>query len=145
MKDWDTSELDDLIGDFAKAGPKTEALTRVVVAKVAFDTVAGGQQQAPVDTGNLKNSIGQDIDDDGLGFEAGPTANYGGDVEYGSAPHVIRARTKRALFWPGAEHPVKQVNHPGNAPQPYMRPAFEQATKSLDKVMGQVGKKAIEE
>lgn len=145
MEQWDTSELDDFIGDLAKARPKTEALTRVVVAKTAFDTMAGGQSRAPVDTGNLKNSIGQDIDDDGLGFEAGPTANYGGDVEYGSAPHVIRARNAKALFWPGAEHPVRQVNHPGNAPQPYMRPAFEQAIKPLDKLMAEVGKKAIEE
>ncbi|WP_326642873.1 hypothetical protein OG884_05775 [Streptosporangium sp. NBC_01755] len=143
MSDWDTSELDDLIGDFAKAGPKAEASTRVVVAKVAFDTVAGGQDRVAVDTGNLKNSIGQDFDDDGMGFEAGPTANYGAAVEFGSDPHVIRARNKKALFWPGAEHPVKQVNHPGSAPQPYMRPAFEAAIRSVDKVMGQVGKKAI--
>ena len=145
MTDWETSELDDLITGFAKAGPKTEALTRVVVAKTAFDTVAGAQGRVPVDTGNLKNSIGQDIDDDGLGFEAGPTANYGAAVEYGAAPHVIKARNAKALFWPDAEHPVKKVNHPGNAPQPYMRPAFEQAIKPLDQVMGQVGKKVIVE
>lgn len=143
MSDWDTSELDDLIDDLAESGPKAEKLTGVVVRKIGFDTVAGGQAAAPVDTGNLKNSIGVDIDGDGMGFEAGPTAAYGAAVEYGTEPHVIRAKNAKALFWPDAEHPVKKVNHPGNAPQPYMRPAFERAIESVDKLLGQVGEKSI--
>jgi phage virion morphogenesis protein len=28
--------------------------------------------------------------------------------------HVIRPKNKRALFWPGAAHPVKSVRHPGS-------------------------------
>ena len=32
----------------------------------------------------------------------------------------IRPRRKKALFWPGADHPVKAVyNHPGIKPNPY--------------------------
>jgi phage gpG-like protein len=27
---------------------------------------------------------------------------------------VIRPKKKKALFWPGAKHPVKQVRHPGS-------------------------------
>lgn len=140
---WDASELDGLIGDFAKSGPKAEGLTRLVVKKTAFDTVSGAQAIVRVDTSNLKNSIGPDFDDDGMGFEAGPTANYGAAIEYGSEPHVIKAKNAKALFWPDAEHPVKQVNHPGNAPYPYMRPAFEKALEPIDQVMGQVGEKSI--
>jgi HK97 gp10 family phage protein len=114
---WDASDLDKLAAGLAKAGPKAEALTRTVVKKVAFDTVAGAQTIVPVDTGNLKSSIGQDFDDDGMGFEAGPTANYGGYVEYG---------TSRM------------------APKPYLIPAFDKAIKPLDKVFGQIGEKALE-
>jgi HK97 gp10 family phage protein len=117
MSDWDTSELTDLIEDLAKAGPKSEKLTSVVVRKTGFDVVAGAQAIAPVDTGNLKSSIGVDVDADGLGFEAGPTANYGHFVEYG---------TSRM------------------SPQPYMRPAFDRAVEPLPEVLGQVGKKAME-
>lgn len=29
-------------------------------------------------------------------------------------PHVIKFKHKKALFWPGAKHPVKSVNHPGS-------------------------------
>jgi len=36
--------------------------------------------------------------------------------------HVIQARRARALFWPGAKHPVKSVNHPGSTipPRPFL-------------------------
>lgn len=34
-------------------------------------------------------------------------------LEEGTPPHVIRPRFKKALFWPGARHPVKSVRHPG--------------------------------
>lgn len=144
---WDTSDLDKLERDLAKAGPKAEALTRVVVKKIAFDSVAGAQTAAPVDTGNLKNSIGQDFNDDGMGFEAGPTANYGADVEFGTTPHEIRPKDAKALHWQadGQDFFRKSVWHPGTAPQPYMIPAFEKAIRPLDNVMGQVGEKALSE
>ena len=34
-------------------------------------------------------------------------------LEFGSRPHVIEARNKKNLFWPGARFPVRKVNHPG--------------------------------
>lgn len=43
---------------------------------------------------------------------------YGGALEEGTAPHVIRPKNKKALFWPGAAHPVKKVNHPGTKAYP---------------------------
>lgn len=143
---WDASELDGLIGDFAKSGPKAEGLTRLVIKKTAFDTVSGAQARVRVDTGNLKNSIGQDFDADGMGFEAGPAANYGADIEYGTRPHEIRARNAKALHWvdsEGVDQFRKRVQHPGTAPYPYMRPAFEKALEPIDTVMGQVGEKSI--
>lgn len=33
--------------------------------------------------------------------------------DQGTRPHTIRPRRKRALFWPGAAHPVRVVRHPG--------------------------------
>ncbi|MER7213212.1 HK97 gp10 family phage protein [Streptosporangium sp. NPDC000239] len=143
--DFEFDELLELKVELGKAGSKAETLAKAVVAKVGHDTVAGAQALVLVDTGNLKNSIGADFDEDGLGFTAGPTANYGADVEYGTAAHVIVPRDAKALWWPGAEHPVKRVRHPGTAPQPYMRPAFEQATAPLEQVLAQLAAKALEE
>jgi hypothetical protein len=52
--------------------------------------------------------------------------NYASDVELGTAAHVILPRNKKALHWPGADHPVARVNHPGTPPMPYLRPALFQ-------------------
>lgn len=52
--------------------------------------------------------------------------NYATDVEMGTMPHYILPSNKKALYWPGADHPVAHVNHPGTKPQPYLRPALFQ-------------------
>ncbi len=38
---------------------------------------------------------------------------YGEYLENGTPPHIIRPKNKKALYWKGVAHPVKQVNHPG--------------------------------
>lgn len=43
---------------------------------------------------------------------------YGQYLEEGTPPHIIEPKEKKALFWYGAKHPVKRVNHPGTEPQP---------------------------
>jgi hypothetical protein len=50
----------------------------------------------------------------------GPTVNYAVYVHEGTAPHTIYPVNGKALFWPGAAHPVKKVNHPGNRANPFM-------------------------
>lgn len=49
-----------------------------------------------------------------------PTASYAPYVEFGTKPHTILPRNAKALFWPGAAHPVRKVNHPGTKPNPFM-------------------------
>lgn len=81
--------ISELAADLHAAGPKAEAKTKVVIEKSGHDVVARAQAICPVDTGNLKNSIG--VDFEGLGWVAGPTASYGGYVEWGTrymAPHA---------------------------------------------------------
>lgn len=47
---------------------------------------------------------------------------YGGILEEGSKPHIIRPKNKKALYWKGAAHPVKAVNHPGTKPRAIVEP-----------------------
>lgn len=49
-----------------------------------------------------------------------PTASYAPFVEFGTKPHMIYPKDKMALYWPGAAHPVKSVNHPGTKPNDFM-------------------------
>ncbi|KGO14281.1 hypothetical protein NZ45_07935 [Clostridium botulinum] len=39
--------------------------------------------------------------------------DYGEILEEGSKPHVITPKNGKYLYWKGAAHPVKRVNHPG--------------------------------
>lgn len=76
-------------------------------------------------SGRLANSLVAEVQ--GKTLRVGSTdCNYATDVEMGTMPHFIFPNNKKALFWPGARHPVAYVNHPGTRPYPYLRPALFQ-------------------
>ena len=97
---------------------------RKVVKNSAFNIERNAKSSASVKTGHLRRSISTKMGD----MEATiHTSNlkYAPMVEFGTRPHIIRAKNKKALYWKGATHPVKQVNHPGSKAKPYLIPAFE--------------------
>jgi len=57
--------------------------------------------------------------------------NYALYVHEGTRPHIIRPRTKKALFWKGAAHPVKLVHHPGTKPNRFLSEAADIAYPGL--------------
>ena len=69
--------------------------------------------QTLVDTARLKNSIDHRADDEGL--EVGTNVAYAASHQFGAKipARTIRPRTREALFFPGAAHPVRKVDHPG--------------------------------
>ena len=85
---------------------------------VSKRAVRDGGRATLTDTGRLKNSI--------AAFATNNTAEVGTNVEYapflqfGTRPYDIRPINKKALFWPGAGHPVKGVHNPGLPPRPFM-------------------------
>ncbi|MFH9826727.1 HK97 gp10 family phage protein [Streptomyces bobili] len=97
------------------------------VERTRIDVQNEARRRAPVDTGRLRSSIVSRAEGSGrsVGYVIGSNVNYAAAVEYGTAPHVIKPVNKKALFWPGAAHPVAQVNHPGTRAQPFLRPAIE--------------------
>jgi hypothetical protein len=117
--------------DMQRNAPKVQPRAEKVVARFGHQVVATGQVLSPVDLGNLRNSIGVDVD--GLAFEAGPTANYGGFVEEGTdGPYPI----ENAFGW------GITVMHPGISPSPYMGPAYDKhlprAITSLARASGPI-------
>ncbi|MDT0473007.1 HK97 gp10 family phage protein [Streptomyces sp. DSM 41014] len=100
---------------------------RRAVERTRIDVQNEARRRAPVDTGRLRSSIVSRAEGGGrdLGYVIGSNVNYAAAVEYGTAPHVIKPTKKKALYWPGAAHPVAQVNHPGTRAQPFLRPAIE--------------------
>lgn len=103
-------ELGQLERDLGKASTEVVKRGSQLVRKTALDIERDAKNLVAVDTGNLKGSI-TTTRTGALSAEIGPTANYGGYVEYGTS----RMR-----------------------PQPYMgpatdrnRPAFERAAEQL--------------
>lgn len=68
-----------------------------------------------------------------------PTAPYARAVDQGARipPRVIKPKKAQALYWPGALHPVKKVNHPGG----FIKPRYfmkKLRNKSEDAVIRQI-------
>ena len=66
------------------------------------------------DTGRLRASITRRVRPDRV--EVGSGVVYAAIHQFGgrTPPRTIRPRRKKALFWPGARHPVRSVRHPGS-------------------------------
>lgn len=92
----------------------------------------------PVDSGELRNTIRVEMSTRRGTVTASIAAGEGRKGWYahiveltGSAPHEIRPKGAASLFFAGLLRKV--VEHPGMAPKPFMRPAFDgRAQAALD-------------
>jgi hypothetical protein len=92
---------------------------------IGRDILGDAQNYVHKRSGRLHDSLRAEVQ--GKTLRVGSLdCNYATDVELGTGPHVILPKNKKALFWPGAAHPVARVNHPGSAANPYLRPALFQ-------------------
>lgn len=106
-----------LSADITRAARTTGQRAQMVIRKTAVDIESTAKNLVPVDTGNLKGSIGHsDLRTVGrsgsLAVEIGPTASYGIFVEQG---------TSRM------------------APQPFMSPAADRHAPAFEQAMAQLG------
>jgi hypothetical protein len=75
--------------------------------------------EAPVKTGRLRSGIQSRISPFRGTVES--TVDYGVYIHEGTSAHIIRPVNKEALYWKGADHPVKSVQHPGTKANPFMK------------------------
>lgn len=109
----DVSEVNQVAVELIQAGVLAAGQASQVVRKTALDVEATAKQFAPVDTGNLRSSIGVDLIGIGqLVAEIGPTADYGAHVEFGTSRQ---------------------------APAAYMGPALDRHTPAFVAALEQVG------
>ena len=90
------------------------------------------RELAPVDTGNLRDSI--TVRKEGSVYKIGPVnVDYAAAQEYGAKPHVIVASPGKVLAFKvgGETRFAKSVRHPGNKAQPYIRPAAQWAKENV--------------
>jgi len=97
------------------------------LAQATESTVRSGATVAsskiPVDSGRAKNELKvSKINRFTWALISG--VKYSSAIEFGTEAHTITPTDAEALYWEGADHPVKKVEHPGTPAQPYMRPAL---------------------
>lgn len=122
--------LDGLAGD-KKLSNK---VVRGILNKAAKPIIAEAKSRVSKDDGDLEKSIGS-IPGRGRGKgeqvyvgprRGGRFKGYAGHlVEYGTAPHIIKAKAASGLLHLRGNVFVEHVNHPGAAARPFMRPAFD--------------------
>uniref|UniRef100_A0A6M3L438 Putative tail protein n=1 Tax=viral metagenome TaxID=1070528 RepID=A0A6M3L438_9ZZZZ len=78
-------------------------------------------RNCPVDTGFTRTTVDVYAEGNTIIIKAGGAIEY---IEFGTPPHVIIPKDKKALYWKGAEHPVKKVMHPGTRANPVIRNAI---------------------
>lgn len=70
------------------------------------------------ETRKLANSLRYQLEGDTLLF--GTDVEYAEYQQFGTDPYTIRPTSAKALFWPGAAHPVAVVHHPGLKARPFI-------------------------
>ena len=125
----DTSEIDKFVIDLKDTSENIRSDVQKVLKKSGLNIEARAKgnitNNGSVKTGHLRRGITTDIGNMEVTVHTS-NIKYARGVEEGTRPHTIRAKNKKALYWKGAKHPVKQVNHPGSKAKPYLIPAFNQ-------------------
>lgn len=134
----DVSQLNQMAARYAGAQPIVRAELTKGLTRAALVVQNLARQLVHVKTGRLRASItteGVKASGDGLSVTVGTNVVYAPFVEYGTPAHVILPVTKKALYWTGADHPVRSVNHPGSKAYPYLRPALQQSIGKINSLM----------
>ena len=98
------------------------------IEKTAHRIERQAKELAPIDTGELRRSI--TTEGSGLDYEISTNLEYSEYIEDGTSPHIINGNPY--LYWEGASHPVRSVNHPGNRAYLYMETACDTQTEDIE-------------
>ena len=130
---------------FARLVPEAQTKVLKGLAQVAFDT-AQRQVDTHTQTGALARSLRLRSDGEGgwiIGHDQ-QHAPYAPWVHWGSRPHIIRPREKKALRWPSGQGGktgfvfAKWVRHPGYAGDAWLVQAADEAVRQFDAIVRRV-------
>lgn len=119
--------------------------TKKLLGRLGLIAVARAKELVPRKTGNLGRTIRLGtVNAAEAQIIAGGVngVGYARAVEYGTRPHVIVPRYKKALAWGGSRRLsgslrsgskatmfARRVNHPGTKPKPYLIPAAQEVVQ----------------
>lgn len=141
----DFSDVEELVGKLTRATRKIEAEANKELNEIGTLVQNKMRELAPEDTGFLKEHI-QIVRTPGR-VSVGPVGvPYARAQEYGAKPHKITAKPGKVLAFKMGGQTVfaRSVNHPGNKPQPFVKPTREWAAEELPKRLKSVGKEVLD-
>lgn len=127
---------------FATLVPEVQTKVLRGLAQAAF-TTAKTQVDTHTQTGALRRSLRLRSDGDGgwiIGHDQ-QQAPYAIFLHFGTRPHLIKPKDKKALRWPGGSGSktnfifAKWVHHPGYEGHPYLIEAADEAVKQFDAIV----------
>ena len=101
------------------------------------------QTNAPYFSGELRDGI--QIMASLMNGELTSTAPHSIFVIMGTKPHPIDPiPPNQFLWWPGAWHPVRHVDHPGTAPNDFLQESIESSESNIDDLCNEFGDWVVE-
>ena len=88
------------------------------------------ERNSPVDHGVLKKWFSESLGSDEAVIKS--PAEYAEWVNDGTRPYTITPTSKKALYWEGADHPVKVVHHPGIRGRHFVEDSLNDVNGRLD-------------
>jgi len=87
-------------------------------------------RNSPVDHGLLKSWFLDSLSSDEAVIKS--PAEYAQWVNDGTQPYIITPTSKKALYWEGADHPVRVVHHPGIKGRHFVEDSLADVNGRLD-------------
>lgn len=141
MVDIKIEKKSDTLPDFVKKIiSQNPNIKRDILLKISNEFLQAIRFLAPRDTGEYANSWGvQSIDENHVTI-ATPHGDLAIYLEYGTAPHPIFPKRKKALHWEDAsgDHFALYVRHPGFPAHPHIRPAMNVVEAKIQEVAKEV-------
>ena len=88
------------------------------------------ERNSPVDHGVLKKWFSESLGSDEAVIKS--PAEYAEWVNDGTQPYTITPTSKKALYWEGADHPVRVVHHPGIKGRHFVEDSLADVNGRLD-------------
>lgn len=131
--------IDVIKGDLDKLPYAVSRAVSRSIEYTALDVWGNITRESPVKHGRLQGSF--QLSQEGLGWRIWTDVHYALAVHEGTGPRMIYPKDKQALYWPGADHPVKSVSHPGTKANPYVTRSIDRTGQRVEEFV----RRAIEE
>jgi HK97 gp10 family phage protein len=120
--------------ELADAAEQVDEEIEAALRTTALQVEADAKENAPVDTGTLRNSIKSIPAPEDRAFIVGTGVSYADKVEFGTDPHIITPNNDEPLRFKtedGEFVSTYRVKHPGTPAQPFLRPAVRENESEL--------------